>query len=370
MKILKSYFFIIFFVSMLTTKAWGRIITAEEMTPQGKIEVWAHVNSRDELYEGNPITYDVMLNNKLLFQQKDGYSIRFGWEKSSNLPSELILLDLGSGEKICESFYRFIDARKSAPLYVSEQFGNCNGAIVHEEGKKVIFYFPQSYINPEEAYSYTREKRLQKIPVTAAMRTYHRPGIPAYIRTIAEEGTIDGVWNPRAHSESSTALGLGQFLANTWIGEAQRSGTALNELAEKNKWINNKGEIIQRKQNKLLELRTDPNVTFMAIAESLEYNIQQLDAAGLIPANATSDERMQYGFIAHHEGLRGAKRFFNGTMNEDQAEKYLNGQIGKVEASKWRAECKTNSEAYKAWLWTYTRDLVNPERYRKTSENE
>ncbi len=175
MKNLKSYLWLIFFGAMLTTTAWGRIVTTEEMTPQGKIEVWAYINSRDELYEGNPINYDVMLNNKLIFQQKDGYSIHFEWGKPLHPPSGLVLLGLGSGDPYCESFYRLVDARKSVPVYVSEQFGNCNPATIHEEGEKVIFYFQQSYENPEIAYSYTKEARLQKIPVTAAMRKYPHP---------------------------------------------------------------------------------------------------------------------------------------------------------------------------------------------------
>lgn len=332
MKKLKFNLSLIFLGAILTTTAWGRIVIGEEMTPQGKIEIWADINSRDELYKGNPIAYDVKMNDKLLFQQKDGYSIRFSWGKPLKQPSELVLLDLGSGEKVCESYYRLIDAKKSVPLYVSAQFGNCNGAIVHEEGEKVIFYFPPSYLNPEEAYCYTREKRLQKISVTAAMRKYPRPGIPANVDVVAntDVGTINGVWNPKALNKFSTALGLGQFLANTWIGEAQRSGTALNELAQKNKWLNSKGEIIQEKQNEVLELRADPNVAIMATAEFLKYNIEQLDALGLIPANATKDERVQHGYIAHHEGgMKGAKWFFFGPMDEEKTGRYIEARIGK-----------------------------------------
>ena len=48
---------------------------------------------------------------------------------------------------------------------------------MHKEGDKIIFYFQKSYENPEVAYSYTRETKLQKIPVTAAMRKYPIPGV-------------------------------------------------------------------------------------------------------------------------------------------------------------------------------------------------
>ncbi len=219
------------------------------------------------------------------------------------------------------------------------------------------------------AYDFGKNNVYRDALEEAAARTgFEPPQIAAIIN--AEALWKNGIWNPFSKNKSSGALGLTQFLESTWIGEAERSGTALNELAKKNKWINNKGEVFPENRKELLALRADPNLSIMAAAEYMKYNIQKLDASGLIPATATLDERIQYGYIAHHEGLGGAKRFIRETMSEDQAGKRLFKQIGDDRKAKiWQSQYKTNGKAYHAWFWSYTKDHVDPERYRMTRGN-
>ena len=46
-----------------------------------------------------------------------------------------------------------------------------------------------------------------------------------------------GRWQVMSRNPRSSAAGLGQFLSGTWIGEAQRKGTYLNEVARTRGWI-------------------------------------------------------------------------------------------------------------------------------------
>ena len=207
---------------------------------------------------------------------------------------------------------------------------------------------------PNEAYRSALE--------LAAARTGFDPAQVAAIVN-AEAATRMGIWDPESRNGTSSAYGLTQFLEGTWLDEARRPGTALNELARQNGWLGASGKVLPEYRNDLLQLRSDPGASIVAAAEYMQYNLKQMDARGLIPVTATPDERIQYGYIAHHEGLGGAASLLTGSISETKASNFLDQQAGK-KADVWRQRFDTNSGAYKAWLFDYATRRVNPQLYR------
>jgi hypothetical protein len=196
----------------------------------------------------------------------------------------------------------------------------------------------------------------------AAARTGFDPAQVAAIVN-AEAATRGGIWNPESRNSTSSAYGLTQFLEKTWIGESQRVGTSLNELAQENGWLDRRGKVLLENRGELLQLRANPDQSIMAAAEYMQYNLRQMDARGLIPTTAAPDERVQYGYIAHHEGLGGATELLRGTLDNTRASALLDQQAGR-QANIWGQRFDTSREAYKAWLFDYTRQRIRPQVYR------
>jgi len=197
----------------------------------------------------------------------------------------------------------------------------------------------------------------------ASQRTGFDPAQIASIINAEAATNRNGVWNPESRARTSSAYGLTQFLDGTWVSEAQRGGTALNDLASQNGWLDRNGRVLRQNRDELLQLRSDPNLSIMAAAEYMQHNIEQLDQRGLIPATATPDERIRYGYIAHHEGLGGAIQLLQGTLPETRATSLLNQQAG-AQASTWRQNYGTAHEAYQAWLTNYAQRRIQPDAYR------
>jgi len=191
---------------------------------------------------------------------------------------------------------------------------------------------------------------------------------PAQLAAIvnAEAGrTRTGMWNPAARAPRGTAYGLTQYLRDSWIEVAQREGTTLNDLVRHNGWLERNGRVSRNAENDLLTLRADPNLAITTAAEDLRYNLNYLQNRGLIPPNATPDERIRYGYIAHHEGRGGAANFLDGTLSNDRAHYLLSQQIGREPAAAWARSYPSDREAYQDWLWRYTRAHITPQRFRR-----
>ncbi len=184
-----------------------------------------------------------------------------------------------------------------------------------------------------------------------------RTGIPpAALATVieAEAGKRrDGSWDSGSRNSRSSAAGLGQFLSRTWIGEAERRGTALNATAAANGWLDAKGRVKAAAQPALLQLRFDPATAIEAVADFAHAGLNRLKAAGITvgrdPARVAT-----LAWVGHHLGAAEAVRFLGGQLAPARAKLLLTAQVGEGEAVRRIAAAAGDAvAAHRTWLQGY-----------------
>ena len=174
-----------------------------------------------------------------------------------------------------------------------------------------------------------------------------------------------GLWDPVSDAmPRSSALGLTQFLRDTWLAEAKRKGTLLNE----------KASALGLDERALLALRRDPLVSITAAAEYALANLAQLAKEGVTPESLTAGNfplmskddaegnKAKLAYLAHHEGFAGALAVVRGTLKETRAESLLRTNTGK-RADELRANAATWKQAYIDWLFGYIRSRIVPAKF-------
>jgi len=177
-------------------------------------------------------------------------------------------------------------------------------------------------------------------------------------------GPNKGQWNPRAMSRSSSAAGLTQFLSGTWLEHARRNGTLLNQVAKDRGLVTALNAVTEGKRDVLLGLRFDPELSIVSAAEYGLANLMALDRAGFIADEATDDYKARMMYLAHHEGLTGAKQFLTQT-NPPSLDKFAN-QVGRERAvTMTEAAGGDVALAYRNWLNGYMDAKIQPDSFRK-----
>lgn len=123
----------------------------------------------------------------------------------------------------------------------------------------------------------------------------------------------DGTWKADSEAGSTTAKGLMQFTDGTWRGEAERRGTYLNRFAGERGLLNADGTT--KDERRLLALRMDPQLSIIAAGQMASRNLAELRAAGMVPSDATEAEKAKLAYLAHHDGVDGAKRLLKGDVS-------------------------------------------------------
>jgi hypothetical protein len=173
------------------------------------------------------------------------------------------------------------------------------------------------------------------------------PAISAIIDAEAAR-TPTGEWNPLSRNPRSSAAGLGQFLASTWVSEAERHGTWLNVEAVRNGWLE-KGKVRAGSRSELLAMRYEPRASIEATADFAAMTLAGLRAADLSTGgNVTEIARQAY--VGHHLGLGDAIRFLKTGLSEARSRQLLAAQIG-TSASNARIEAQGSAAvAHRAWF--------------------
>lgn len=128
----------------------------------------------------------------------------------------------------------------------------------------------------------------------------------------AEAAKSQGVWQANSKAGTSSATGLTQFLSGTWVGEATRPGSVLNQEAKALGLIGADNRVLDRAG--LLAARNDPRLSILAGADYARHNVAALRDSGHVPADASPAAVAKYAYIAHHEGLGGARGLIDGDM--------------------------------------------------------
>ncbi|GLI96282.1 peptidoglycan-binding protein [Sphingobium sp. BS19] len=198
--------------------------------------------------------------------------------------------------------------------------------------------------------------------VAAARRT----GIPAaalaaIVDAEAAKGG-DGSWKTASRNPRSSAAGLGQFLAGTWQGEAERPGTWLHGIATSHGWIGGDGRILPAARSSLLALRYDAATSIHATADYAQRSVAQLKKAG-IPLDENVGTVARAAYLGHHLGAADAIRFLKGGLGSGRAKLLLDAQVGSAAANQRIAQAGDAASAHRSWLLDYVNRHVTPARF-------
>lgn len=181
-----------------------------------------------------------------------------------------------------------------------------------------------------------------------------------------------GEWDPDSAAAGSTARGLTQFLDGTWLGEAIRPGTFINEKAAANGWVtadkHGRYKVANEHKAELLDFRFNAEAAINAAVDYGLTNFHALQKAGYDFSKLNDGERAKILYLGHHLGGGDANRFLAGTIVQDDtygppdahghrkliargAKTLLIAQVGKVSAAKRAEDCGGNYvQAHRIWL--------------------
>ncbi len=182
------------------------------------------------------------------------------------------------------------------------------------------------------------------------------PTIAAIVGAEAAKGH-DGRWLPLSRNPRSSAAGLGQFLARTWIGEAERAGTWLHQLASANGWLTAQGRVRREAQSALLALRYDARAAIETVADHARHNLTQLRGIGT-GAGESVEALTRAAYLAHHLGIGDAIHFLRGALDPARAARLLVAQIGVNAAADRIARSVDAAVAHRSWLTDFIAHAV------------
>lgn len=200
---------------------------------------------------------------------------------------------------------------------------------------------------------------------TAARRTGLSPATLATLIDAEAFKRADGSWDPASNNPTSTALGLAQFVAKSWLHEAENDRRYLNRALRARGLITPEGEIPDKRA--VLALRLEPRLSIITAAELAADNLVALARAGYAPKDDLAAARLAY--LAHHEGRAGARRYLKYGIAADRAAKRLKTHLGPERyASLMRDHDGAAGDAYATWLETYIDDRIQPERFTQVAD--
>ncbi len=179
-------------------------------------------------------------------------------------------------------------------------------------------------------------------------------------------GADAGVWDPRSPNAASGAAGLTQFLASTWCEMAGKPGAQLNVVAMQKGFVGGDGVIVPGMRDALLELRFQPSLSIAAAAEYGLSNLTALQSDGLVAADIGDDACAGFIYLAHHEGLGGARQFLR-KQGETSLATFA-AQVGTTKANQLAAAAGGDvTAAYRDWLTHYIEQKIQPSRFRSAA---
>ena len=188
--------------------------------------------------------------------------------------------------------------------------------------------------------------------ILAAARSNHLTpqGLAATIGT----EMLPGRWNPNAVNGQTGATGLSQFTSTTWTGEANRRGSFLNNVARSLGYLDDHGHLRSANARQFLALRNNPRLSIWAAADYAAHNLGILQSQGYI-RNQSPAALARYAYLAHHEGLGGARSFLRGAMHINEAT-FLNNITRPADRARYLAAAGNDrNRAYR----DYHSDLID-----------
>lgn len=243
----------------------------------------------------------------------------------------------------------------------------------------------------------------------AAKRANLIPQAVAAVMNAESAKLKGGKWNAASKAKRSSATGMTQFLDATWVGEAIRSGTYLNEHAKKQGWLlkDSKGQWQFKKADgtfvtsadltskltskkmipswrvakdnnlqQLLDLRYQAEFSIMAAMDYAKANLDALRRKGYVIDDLNDTEKARIMYLCHHLG-GDAVHFIQNTIPEEDvigvrkngkkyvkqngAEKLLKAQLKLADATTWYKKAKKSwVVAHRMWLTDFVGNNITP----------
>ena len=151
-----------------------------------------------------------------------------------------------------------------------------------------------------------------------------------------------------------------QFLKKTWIGEGQRRGSYLNEVARALGYLDRKDPVLAAHLKDFLDLRFDADHSINVAADYASHNLAVLRGHRLIRDNSAA-ALARYAYIAHHEGPTGAIYFLRGgSLGTGPWDR----NVPMKERPSYLAKNGQNvDQAYRAFMNDYTDKHIDVTRY-------
>ncbi|EDZ98585.1 Peptidoglycan-binding LysM [Burkholderia sp. H160] len=189
-----------------------------------------------------------------------------------------------------------------------------------------------------------------------------------------------GEWDPSSSNPRSTAKGMTQFVDGTWLAEAERDGTFINQKALANGWVakNARGNfsVLPHHKSDVLGLRMDAECAIKAAVDYGTNNFEKLASNGYKFSELNDGERAKILYLCHHLGPGDAPRYLAATIIADNtywpekpgqkpkvhrygAKALLEAQVGAVDAaSRAKAHGGNYVAAHRYWLSVFIDDHI------------
>lgn len=196
-----------------------------------------------------------------------------------------------------------------------------------------------------------------------------------------EEKEREGAeWLPTSKNKRSSATGLSQFLAPSWIDQATKhANTHLSKAAVEKGYVvetkNAKGKVVGyevKDEDALLDMRNEPEYAIYASVEYGMQNISHLIKKTKYKVSKLNDsDKAKLFYLTHHLGIGDALKFIGSTLTDKRAKKLLGDQVTAA-----KAEVRAQNEkdlkspedslyifAHRRWLHNFIDDMIKPQRF-------